>query len=87
MKFLVVIFSFSFMCHVAWALGDPGFLPPNSDAMGSTTATLNQVTEESELDHGTEEREKEEIQEMQESPEEQDKLEERRYDVPDPIKR
>lgn len=87
MKFLVVIFSLSFMYHAAWALGDPGFLPPNSDAMGSTTATLNQVTEESELDQGTEEREKEEVQEMQEPPEKQEELEDSRYDVPDPIKR
>ncbi|WP_408095958.1 hypothetical protein ACJVC5_13025 [Peredibacter sp. HCB2-198] len=86
MKIFVVFCSLFLFISQAWALGSrgPGLDPANSEAMGSSAATLNQVTPESDVDQATEEQEEQRMQEMQEqqnSPELEEDIEESRYDV------
>lgn len=54
MKAFVVICSCLLMSHL-WAMGSQGFLPAETEAMGSTTAALNQITPEQETEPTLEE--------------------------------
>lgn len=86
MKIFVVFCSLFLFMFQAWALGSrsPGLDPANTDAMGSSAATLNQVTPEQDEEQFTEEQEEQRMQEMEEqqnSPELEEEIEESRYDV------
>jgi hypothetical protein len=54
MKTFVVICSCFLMNHL-WAMGSFGFRTPQTEAMGDTTAVLNQITEEQETEPTLEE--------------------------------
>lgn len=54
MKFFILICSCIFM-HQLWAMGSQGFLPAQTEAMGNTTAVLNQITPEQETEPTLEE--------------------------------
>ena len=80
MKIIVLIFSIISMVQ-AFALGDTSFSPADTEAMGSSAATLNQVTKDPEEEEIQEEELFEDLDQPNEEEQREEEIGQRRFDV------